>query len=173
MNWLPEKTTAIKRRNGLQKFTYRYRSTSLIISIYFDRIAKVRELHFNERYLTLEKTEINETTSLEQSPRKILYAYDCESILLYENQEGCILDYPERKLYWGLPIAMSPESFVRGAVSTPAPEQSTCYSDACISATQSAETIDLVAQISFKQLLQMQLAMPEKKKTTVSTVLLA
>ena len=68
----------------------------------------------HESYPALEKTEINDTTSLEQSPRKILFAYDCES--------------------------MSPESFVRGAVSTP--EQSTSYSDARVSS--SAETIDLV-----------------------------
>ena len=67
-------------------------------------------------------------------------AYDCESMPLYENQEGCIRDYAEREAYWDLPTAMSPESFVRGAVSTP--EQSTSYSDARVSS--SAETIDLV-----------------------------
>ena len=37
---------------------------------------------------------------------------------------------------------MSPDSFVRGTVSTP--EQSTSYSDAQVSSTQSAETFDLV-----------------------------
>ena len=51
----------------------------------------------HESYPALEKTEINDTTSLEQSPRKILFAYDCESMPLYENQEGCIRDYAERK----------------------------------------------------------------------------
>ena len=61
---------------------------------------------------------------------------------LYENQEGCIHDYVEREAYWDNPTAMSTESFVRGAVSTP--EQSTSYSDAPVSSTQSAETIDLV-----------------------------
>ena len=40
----------------------------------------------HESYPALEKTEINDTTSLEQSPRKILFAYDCESMPLYENQ---------------------------------------------------------------------------------------
>ena len=89
-------------------------------------------------YLALEMTEINDTTSIEQSPRKILFAYDCESIPLYENQEVCIRDYAEREAYWDIPTAMSPESFVRGAV----PEQSTSYSDARVSS--SAETIDLM-----------------------------
>ena len=37
----------------------------------------------HESYPALEKTEINDTTSLEQSPRIILFAYDCESIPLY------------------------------------------------------------------------------------------
>ena len=59
---------------------------------------------------------------------------------LYENQEGYIRNYAEREAYWDIPTAMSPESFVRGAVSTP--EQSTSYSDARVSS--SAETIDLV-----------------------------
>ena len=94
----------------------------------------------HESYPALEKTEMNDTTSLEQSPRKILFAYDCESMPLYENQEGCIRDYAEREAYWDIPTAMSPESFVRGPVSTP--EQSTSYSDARVSS--SAETIDLV-----------------------------
>ena len=48
-------------------------------------------------YPALEKTEINDTTSLEQSPRKNIFAYDCESRSLYENQEGCIRDYAERE----------------------------------------------------------------------------
>ena len=61
---------------------------------------------------------------------------------LYENQTICIRDSAERKAYWDNATAMSPESFVRGTVSTP--EQSTSYSDARVSSTQCAETIDLV-----------------------------
>ena len=38
---------------------------------------------------------------------------------MYENQEGCIRDNAERETYWDIPTAMSPESFVSGAVSTP------------------------------------------------------
>ena len=53
---------------------------------------------------------------------------------LYENQVGSIRDY------WDIPTAMSPESFVRGAVSTP--EESTFYSDARV--LSSVEIIDLV-----------------------------
>ena len=43
-----------------------------------------------ESYPALEKTETNDTTSLEQTIRKNHFASDCESIRLYENQEGCI-----------------------------------------------------------------------------------
>ena len=72
-----------------------------------------------ESYPALEKTKINDTTSLEQSPKKNLVAYDCHSMPLYENQEGCARDYAEREAYSDFSTAMSPESFVRGAVSTP------------------------------------------------------
>ena len=115
----------------------------MITSIYFDRIEKRRyeSCTIDESYPALEKTEINDPTSLEQSPRKILFAYDCESMSLYENQEGYIRDYAEREAYLDIPTAMSPESFVRGAISTP--EQSTSYSNARISSTQIAETIEL------------------------------
>ena len=47
----------------------------------------------NESYPALEKTGINETTSLEHSLRNTLFAYDCESTPLYEIQEGCIRNY--------------------------------------------------------------------------------
>ena len=63
------------------------------------------------------------------------------SIPLYKNQESCICDYAERESYWDIPTAMSRESFVSGAISTP--EQSTFYSDARVSSTMSAETTDL------------------------------
>ena len=102
------------------------------------RMYEICTIH--ESYPALEKTEIRDTTSLEQSPRKILLLYDCEARPLYENQEGCFRDYAEREAYLDIPTAMSPESFVRGAVSTP--EQSTSYSDAWVSS--SVETIDLV-----------------------------
>ena len=39
-------------------------------------------------YPALDKTDINNPGYLEQSPRKILFRYDCETIPLYENQEG-------------------------------------------------------------------------------------
>ena len=114
----------------------------------------------HESYPAIEKTEINDTTSLEQSPRKIPYAYDRESMPLYENKEGCFRDYAERGAYWDIPTAISPESFVWGAVSTP--EQSTSYSDARVSS--SAETIDLVTQdlIQGTSSPQMQFAMRQK-----------
>ena len=69
-------------------------------------------------------------------------------MLLYENQEGCVCDCAEREAYCDIPTAMSTKFFVRGAVSFP--EQSTCYSDALVSRTQSAETIDLVTTDFFQ-----------------------
>ena len=50
----------------------------------------------HQSYPTLEKTEINDAGYLEESPRKILFRYDGDSISLYENQEGLFRDYAER-----------------------------------------------------------------------------
>ena len=122
----------------------------------------------HESYPALEKTEINDTTSLEQSPRKILFAYDCESMPLYENQEGWVHDYAEREAYWDIPTAMSLESFVRGAVSTP--EQSTSYSDARVSS--STETIDLVTPDLIQVSSKCSLLCAKKERTTVSRFLI-
>ena len=36
------------------------------------------------------KTDINDPGYLEQSPRKILFSYDCETIALYENRRGTL-----------------------------------------------------------------------------------
>ena len=66
----------------------------------------------HESYPGFEKTEINDTTSLEHSSNKILFAYDCESILLYENQEGCIRDSAEREANWDIPKAMFPSTIL-------------------------------------------------------------
>ena len=54
----------------------------------------------------------------------------------------CSLDWANREAYFHIPTAMSPESFVRGAVSTP--EQPTFFSDARNSSTQSAPQGHLV-----------------------------
>ena len=68
---------------------------------------------------------------------------------------------------------MSPESFVRGAVSTP--EQSTSYSDDRVSS--SAETIDLVTPDLIQGKCKFypskcSLLCPKEEKTTVSRVLI-
>ena len=94
----------------------------------------------HESYPALEKTEINDSTLIEQSTKKFHFAYDCDSMSLYENQDRCIRDYAERETYWDIPTEMCPESFVRGTVSTP--EKSISSSDARVSS--SAETIDLL-----------------------------
>ena len=60
-----------------------------------------------QSYLALEKTEINDTGYLEESPRKILFRNHCDSIPLYENQEGSIRDYPEREGYCEIQTTIS------------------------------------------------------------------
>ena len=57
----------------------------------------------HESYPALEKTEINDTTLLDQSPRKFHFAYDCDSRPLYENQDQCVRYYAEREAYWDIP----------------------------------------------------------------------
>ena len=61
----------------------------------------------HQSYPALEKTEINDAGYLEESPRKIIFRYDCDSIPLYENQEGLIRDYAEREGYWDIQITIS------------------------------------------------------------------
>ena len=64
-------------------------------------------------YPALEKTEINDAGYLEESPRKILFRYDCDSIPLYENQEGFFRNYAEREGYWDIQTTIySPDSAV-------------------------------------------------------------
>ena len=67
----------------------------------------------HQSYPALEKTEINDAGYLEESPRKILFRYDCDSIPLYKNQEGLIRDYAEREGYWDIQTTISsPDSTV-------------------------------------------------------------
>ena len=67
----------------------------------------------HQSYPALEKTEINDVGYLDESPRKILFRYDCDSILLYENQEGLIRNYAEREGYWDIQTTISsPDSTV-------------------------------------------------------------
>ena len=62
-------------------------------------------------YPALDKTDVNDAASLEQSPRKILFRYDCDSIPLYEKQEGCSHDYAERKACWETEAAISSPAY--------------------------------------------------------------
>ena len=55
-----------------------------------------------ESYPALKRTDIQDPTCLDRSPRKILFNYDCQSIPFYENQEGSIRDLAERESYWNL-----------------------------------------------------------------------
>ena len=50
-----------------------------------------------ESYPALKRTDIQDPTCLDRSPRKILFNYDCQSIPFYENQEGSIRDLAERE----------------------------------------------------------------------------
>ena len=52
-----------------------------------------------ESYPALKRTDIQDPTCLDRSPRKILFNYDCQSIPFYENQEGSIRDLAERESY--------------------------------------------------------------------------
>ena len=57
----------------------------------------------HQSYPALEKTEINDAGYLKESPRKRIFRYDCDSIPLYENQEG----------YWDIQTTISsPDSTV-------------------------------------------------------------
>ena len=144
----PFNDLAPRKNDGNQNEEWTTKSHIVLPNYLLDHIDLLRQNQkrmyesctIHESYPALEKTEINDTISLEHSPQKILFAYDCESMPMYDNQEGCIRDYAEREAYRDIPTAMSPESFVRGAVSTP--EQSTSYSGARVSS--SAETINLV-----------------------------
>ena len=53
-------------------------------------------------YPALDKTDINNPGYLEQSPQKKIFHYDCETILLYKNQEGYFRDLAERASYWDI-----------------------------------------------------------------------
>ena len=68
------------------------------------------------------KNEINDAGYLEESPRKIFFRYDCDSIPLYENQEGLICDYAEREGYWDIQTTnSSPDSTVLDQVTPISP----------------------------------------------------
>ena len=63
-----------------------------------------------ESYPALKRTDIQDPTCLDRSPRKILFNYDCQSIPFYENQEGSIRDLAERESYWNIESIESPDS---------------------------------------------------------------
>ena len=83
MTWLP------KKRQQSEQGMYLKRLHVLPNSL-FDDISLIRlnrkrmyeSCTFKESYPSLQKTEINNTTSFGQSPGKILFAHDCESTQL-------------------------------------------------------------------------------------------
>ena len=78
-----------------------------------ERKRMYESLTIYQSYPILEKTETNNAGYLKESPRKILFRYDCDSIPLYENQEGSIRVYVERKGYWDFHTTISsPDSTV-------------------------------------------------------------
>ena len=66
-----------------------------------------------ESYPSLERTDIQDPTCLDRSPRKILFNYDCQSILFYENQEGSNRNLAERETYWNIELMESSDSTER------------------------------------------------------------
>ena len=63
-----------------------------------------------ELYTAPERTDIQDPTCLDRSPRKKLFDYDCQSFPFYENQEGFIRDLAERDFYWNIDSIESPNS---------------------------------------------------------------
>ena len=63
-----------------------------------------------ESYPALKRTDIQDPTCLDRSPRKILLNYDCQSIPFYENQEGSIRNLAEREIYWNNESIETPDS---------------------------------------------------------------
>ena len=61
-------------------------------------------------YPALERTDIQDPTCIDRSPRKILFDYDCQSIPFYENQEGSIRDLAEQEIYLNIESIKSPDS---------------------------------------------------------------
>ena len=53
-----------------------------------------------ELYPALKRTDIQDPTCLDRSPRKILFNYDCQPIPFYKNQEVSIRDLAELETYW-------------------------------------------------------------------------
>ena len=63
-----------------------------------------------ESYPAVKRTDIQDPTCLDRSPRKILFNYDCQSIPFYKTQEGSISDLAERESYWNIESIESPDS---------------------------------------------------------------
>ena len=63
-----------------------------------------------ESYPALKRTDIQDPTCLDRSPRKKLFNYDCQSIPFYEKQEGSIRNLAERETYWNIESIELPDS---------------------------------------------------------------
>ena len=92
----------------------------------------------HQSYPALKKAEINDAGYLKESPRKIVFRYDCDSLHLYENQEGSIRNNAECEGYWDtqatisspdstVPDQVNPISSVVDFATPETPSVSACY----------------------------------------------
>ena len=94
----PFNVLAPQKNEGNQNEKWTAKSHIFLLNYFFDHIDLLRHNRkiryesctINESYPALEKIGMNDATSLEQSSRKILFTYDCESFPLYEIKEKCI-----------------------------------------------------------------------------------
>ena len=174
----PFKDFAPRKNDGNQSEDWTRKSHILLPNYLLDHINLIRQNRkriyesctINESYPALQKTETNDTTSLEQYLKKILFAYACESIPLYENQKllylwlcrvRSVLGYSNSNAMTSSCLLGKQFQFQNNQL----PIQMLGFHR-----QQSAETIDLVNQISFMEPLLMQLPLRQKEKTTVSSV---
>ena len=56
----------------------------------------------NENFPDCRTTDVADRLNLDQSARKILFSYDCQSIPFFESQEGTFRDLAERENFWDI-----------------------------------------------------------------------
>ena len=67
------------------------------------------ESDVHENFPNCRITDVADRVSFDQSARKILFSYDCQTILFYENQEGTFRDLAEREGFWDIESPSSPD----------------------------------------------------------------
>ena len=63
-----------------------------------------------ESYPVLERTDVQDPTCHDRSPRKIMFDYDCQTNPFYKNQVGSTRNLAERETYWNIESVELPDS---------------------------------------------------------------